>query len=186
MVGYLALLPLAFNLAVLTGVRAAGPETSLIISNMAVNPDGFQRNAVVVNSSVVGPVITGQKGDTFKINVVNNLNDPEMERTTTIHWHGLTQDYTNWADGTASVTQCPIAPGAEFLYEFNAHHAGTFWYHSHLSTQYCDGLRGAFVVYDPEDPHRDLYDVDDESTVISLTDWYHTSAKKISTTAHFG
>ena len=38
---------------------------------------------------------------------------------------------------------------------------GTFWYHSHLSTQYCDGLRGAFVVYDPEDPHKLLYDVDD-------------------------
>ncbi len=38
---------------------------------------------------------------------------------------------------------------------------GTFWYHSHLSTQYCDGLRGAFVVYDPADPYADLYDVDD-------------------------
>ena len=37
---------------------------------------------------------------------------------------------------------------------------GTFWYHSHLSTQYCDGLRGPIVVYDPEDPHADLYDID--------------------------
>ena len=54
---------------------------------------------------------------------------------------------------------------------------GTFWYHSHLSTQYCDGLRGAMVVYDPEDPHADLYDVDDESTVITLTEWYHTAAR---------
>lgn len=23
----------------------------------------------------------------------------------------------------------------------------SYWYHSHLSTQYCDGLRGAFIVY---------------------------------------
>jgi len=23
----------------------------------------------------------------------------------------------------------------------------SFWYHSHLSTQYCDGLRGAIVIY---------------------------------------
>ncbi|KAF5368806.1 hypothetical protein D9757_012283 [Collybiopsis confluens] len=38
--------------------------------------------------------------------------------------------------------------------------------------QYCDGLRGAFVVYDPEDPYADLYDVDDASTVITLEDWY--------------
>ena len=51
------------------------------------------------------------------------------------------------------------------------------------------------VVYDPNDPHADLYDVDDgerslhfdvlrsqadhwaESTVITLSDWYHTAAK---------
>ena len=38
---------------------------------------------------------------------------------------------------------------------------GTYWYHSHYSTQYCDGLRGPLVIYDPEDPLADLYDVDD-------------------------
>lgn len=39
--------------------------------------------------------------------------------------------------------------------------SGTYWYHSHLATQYCDGLRGPLVVYDPDDPNKDLYDVDD-------------------------
>lgn len=29
------------------------------------------------------------------------------------------------------------------------------------ATQYCDGLRGPIVVYDPNDPFADLYDVDD-------------------------
>ena len=38
---------------------------------------------------------------------------------------------------------------------------GTFWYHSHESVQYCDGLRGPMVIYDHDDPHKDLYDVDD-------------------------
>lgn len=69
-------------------------------------------------------------------------------------------------DGTSSVTQCPITAGSSFLYDFPVpDQAGTFWYHSHLSTQYCDGLRGPFVVYDGidgvNDPHRALYDVDD-------------------------
>jgi len=41
------------------------------------------------------------------------------------------------------------------------HFQGTFWYHSHFSNQYCDGLRGAFVVRDPEDPYANLYDIDD-------------------------
>ena len=76
------------------------------------------------------------------------------------------------------VSQCPISAGNSFLYDFTATgQAGTFWYHSHLSTQYCDGLRGPMVVYDPNDPHLDLYDFDNETTVITLSDWYHTAAR---------
>jgi FtsP/CotA-like multicopper oxidase with cupredoxin domain len=37
---------------------------------------------------------------------------------------------------------------------------GTFWYHSHFNNQYCDGLRGAFIIDDPDDPHKSLYDID--------------------------
>jgi iron transport multicopper oxidase len=60
-----------------------------------------------------------------------------------------------------------------------------------------DGLRGPIVIYDPEDPHRGLYDVDDgqivcfpvnderrlilciESTVITLSDWYALTRRQI-------
>jgi iron transport multicopper oxidase len=74
----------------------------------------------------------------------------------------MLQSRTNWADGGAFVNQCPIATGNSFLYNFTpTNQAGTFWYHSHLSTQYCDGLRGPMVIYDPNDPHASLYDVDD-------------------------
>lgn len=38
---------------------------------------------------------------------------------------------------------------------------GTYWYHSHFQAQYCDGLRGPLVIYDPDDPQANLYDVDD-------------------------
>lgn len=177
-------LPILFSSAAL--VRAAGPITSLVLTTSIVSPDGFHRKGITINESFIGPTITGKINDDFKINVINQLNDPDIERTTTVHWHGLTQDFTNWADGVASVTQCPIAPNASFLYEFKAHHAGTFWYHSHLSSQYCDGLRGPFIVYDDNDPHKALYDVDDESTIITLTDWYHGLAKNISATISFG
>ncbi|KAF8517052.1 Cupredoxin, partial [Hysterangium stoloniferum] len=33
-------------------------------------------------------------------------------------------------------------------------------------------------IYDPEDPHKGLYDLEDRNTIITLTDWYHESAKK--------
>ena len=80
------------------------------------------------------------------------------------------------------MNQCPIIPGDVFQYKFNVPDQavcyecivairmdeftsclsqGTFWYHSHFSNQYCDGLRGALVVRDPQDPHAGLYDVDD-------------------------
>jgi len=28
----------------------------------------------------------------------------------------------------------------------------------YLGVQYCDGIRGGFVIYDDEDPHRSMYD----------------------------
>jgi iron transport multicopper oxidase len=78
-------------------------------------------------------------------------------------------------DGVDGVTQCPIAPQDSFLYNFKVDQVGTYWYHSHfgmfaiirktwneLSTfsgvQYCDGVRGALVIYDPDDPLKSEYD----------------------------
>ncbi|KAJ7211771.1 laccase [Mycena pura] len=100
-----------------------------------------------------------------------------MRRSTSIHWHGFFQARTSGMDGPSFVNQCPIAPGASFDYVFDtAGQTGNYWYHSHLSTQYCDGLRGALVVYDPHDPLAYLYDVDDDSTIITLAEWYHVLA----------
>ncbi|RXW17053.1 hypothetical protein EST38_g8806 [Candolleomyces aberdarensis] len=144
---------------------AIGPVATVHIANQNISPDGFARSAVLAGAtpstlSFPGPVIIGNKGSTFLLNVVDALTDATMLRTTSIHWHGFFQAGSAWADGPAGVTQCPIAPGHSFLYKFQAkNQAGTFWYHSHHLSQYCDGLRGAMVVYDPADPHRSLYHV---------------------------
>ncbi|KAJ7465608.1 laccase 2 precursor [Mycena latifolia] len=159
----------------LSGTYAAiGPVGDLQIVNKDVSPDGYSRSAVLVNGVLPGPLIVGNKSDNFRLNVHDLLRDTTMLTDTSIHWHGLFQKGTNWADGPSFVTRCaPITPNNSFLYDFKVpDQAGTFWYHSHLSTQYCDGLRGPLVVYDPTDPHRHLY----ESTVITLADWYHYPA----------
>ncbi|KAG6827038.1 laccase [Tricholoma furcatifolium] len=158
-----------------------GPQSNMYIVNEYIAPDGFNRSAVLAatatNASFPGPLITANKGDNFQINVIDQLTDTTMLTSTSIHWHGFFQKNSSWADGPAFVNQCPIAPGYSFLYDFSIpDQAGTFWYHSHLSTQYCDGLRGPIVVYDPNDPYLSMYDVDDETTVITLADWYHTPA----------
>ncbi|KAG6906721.1 hypothetical protein DXG01_012436 [Tephrocybe rancida] len=171
-----------------------GPVGDLVVSNKVIAPDGIPRSSVLAGGTFPGPVISGKKvgsrdlrnapmidlkpqGDRFTLNVTNSLTDPTMLRATTIHWHGIFQNGTNIADGPAMVTQCPIIPDDYFVYDFNVYdQAGTFWYHSHYSTQYCDGLRGAFVIYDDDDPYQDLYDIDDESTIITLADWYREVA----------
>ncbi|KAG1810914.1 laccase [Suillus subaureus] len=149
-------------LCVLTSCAVTiGPVADLVIVNAQVSPDGFVKSAVLAGDTLPGPIITGQKGDTFKINVTNHLNDETMLTGTSIHWHGLFQRHSNQMDGTAFVTQCPISPGHSFLYEFNTgDQVGTYWYHSHYGVRYCDGLRGALIIYDPHDPYRFLYDID--------------------------
>ncbi|KAG7443731.1 laccase [Guyanagaster necrorhizus] len=177
------LLTLTLFLASSRGQRQGtiGPVGDLVVSNGNVNPDGFERLAALANSQIDGALITGNKGDTFQINVINQLDNNTILQSTSIHWHGLFQKGTGWADGPAFVNQCPIVKGDSFLYTFDsAEQAGTFWYHSHLATQYCDGLRGPLIIYDPNDPHADLYDVDDDSTsILTLSDWYHTPAKQL-------
>jgi iron transport multicopper oxidase len=153
---------------------AIGPTANLEISNAELAPDGFSRSTVLAGGTFPGPLIQGNLDDNFSINVTDLLTDTSMNVGTSVHWHGLFQHTTNYVDGPSFVTQCPIVPTNSFVYNFQAlNQAGTFWYHSHFLNQYCDGLRGALVIYDPDDPHATLYDFDDESTVITLADWYH-------------
>jgi len=74
---------------------------------------------------------------------------------TAIHWHGLLQKATPYMDGTPGVVQCPIAPGSEFTYRFQADLYGTTWWHSHYSSQYGSGLFGPMVIYGPKNKDYD-------------------------------
>ncbi|KAF7342559.1 Laccase A [Mycena sanguinolenta] len=140
-------------------LASIGPTADLTLTNGGVAPDGFTRQAVLVNGQAPGPLIVANKGDEFNLNVIDQLTNGTMLLSTSIHWHGFFQPNNSWADGVAFVTQCPIAANNSFLYTFPTNdQAGTFWYH----------------IYDPDDPHADLYDVDDDSTVITLADWCNT------------
>ncbi|KAG1766727.1 laccase 2 precursor [Suillus placidus] len=159
-------------------------NTQLVISNAKVAPDDFVNDAIVVNGNYPGPVLTAVKGERFQINVTNVLVDGSMNRSTSIHWHGIKQHSSNEMDGAVMVTQCPIASGHSFMYDFTpANQSGTFWYHSHFALQYCQGLRGPMVIYDPLDPHLDMYDVDDISTILTILDWYHVNAYDVPASA---
>ncbi|KAH7914601.1 laccase [Hygrophoropsis aurantiaca] len=159
-----------------------GPISELPIVNRLISPDGFERSTTLAGGIFPGPLIQANKGDHFHINVVNELTDLSMPLVTSVHWHGLKQHESSWADGVSFVTQCPVPSHDSFLHKFHVPtQTGTYWYHSHFSTQYCDGLRGPLVIYDPHDPLAHMYDVDDESTVITLADWYHVPSPILNT-----
>ena len=109
---------------------------------------------------VPGPEIRVRQGDTVRVLARNGLDQP-----TTVHWHGIR--LPNAMDGVPDLTQEAIPPGGEFLYEFEAVDAGSFWYHPHVnSTEQQDrGLAGALIVEEKE-PIR----VDRDVTWV-LDDW---------------
>jgi FtsP/CotA-like multicopper oxidase with cupredoxin domain len=97
------------------------------------------------NAQSPGPTLRLKRGEKTRILVKNQLPQP-----LTVHWHGLR--IANSMDGVPQLTQAPIQPGDEFLYEFTPPDAGTFWYHSHVNTaeQVGRGLYGALIVEEPE------------------------------------
>lgn len=94
------------------------------------------------NKQLPGPTIRAKEDERVRITVKNQL--PEA---TAVHWHGL--DVPNAMDGVPHVTQDPIMPGGEFVYEFTIKNKpGTYMYHSHQNTieQIPKGLYGLFIV----------------------------------------
>lgn len=90
---------------------------------------------------------------------------------TSIHFHGVRQNYTNQMDGVPSVTQCPIAPGDSFTYTWRATQYGSSWYHSHFSVQAWDGILGGIIINGPATANYD-----EDLGNLFLNDWSHETA----------
>ncbi|KAI4354524.1 hypothetical protein L6164_003377 [Bauhinia variegata] len=87
------------------------------------------KSIVTVNGQFPGPRIIAREGDRLVIKVVNHV-----QYNVTIHWHGIRQLRSGWADGPAYITQCPIQTGQTFVYNFTiTGQRGTLWWHAHIS-----------------------------------------------------
>ncbi|KAL1804662.1 hypothetical protein ACET3Z_027730 [Daucus carota] len=83
---------------------------------------------VTVNGRFPGPTLTAREGDTVLVKVVNHV-----KYNVSIHWHGIRQLRTGWADGPAYITQCPIQPGQNYIYNFTiTGQRGTLLWHAHI------------------------------------------------------
>ncbi|KAF6163064.1 hypothetical protein GIB67_001392 [Kingdonia uniflora] len=99
------------------------------VGNRTVHKLCEKQVITVVNGRLPGPIIRVHEGDELIILVLNN-----SPYNLTIHWHGIFQIRSQWSDGPAYVTQCPILPGNSYTYRFKIiGQEGTLWWHAHFS-----------------------------------------------------
>ncbi|CAN6469915.1 unnamed protein product [Victoria cruziana] len=84
---------------------------------------------ITVNGQFPGPTLEVRNGDTLVITAIN-----KSKYNVTLHWHGIGQLRTAWADGPEFITQCPIKPEGRYTYRFTIQgEEGSLWWHAHSS-----------------------------------------------------
>lgn len=145
---------------------------------ITANPDGTAEvdDVIACNGEYPWPNLRVNKGDRVIVELYNGLGTAN----TSVHFHGLFQHETNQFDGVPGLTQCQIPPGETLIYNFTVpDQVGSFWYHSHTKGQYMDGMRGAFIIQDPDNPYADQYE---EEVIINLSEWYHDNITALTKT----
>ncbi|GAA0155949.1 oxidase [Lithospermum erythrorhizon] len=126
---------LAMSIALLTlfvisgYVQCATKHYDFNIQMQTVTRLCHTKSIVTVNGKFPGPRIVAREGDNLLIKVTNHVTD-----NITIHWHGIRQLRSGWADGPAYITQCPIQTGQSYVYNYTiTGQRGTLWWHAHIS-----------------------------------------------------
>ncbi|CAI1863412.1 hypothetical protein SEUBUCD646_0B06020 [Saccharomyces eubayanus] len=136
-----------------------GGRTHVIEFNVASKYTPDKRRIISINghNGTFGPEIRVKAGDTLNLKLVNWIcSEQEAGQedaiwrhycSTALHFHGVVP-LRNEYDGIPDLTQPTIGYGESYWYNFTIDKStcGTFWYHSHSSVQYGDGLRGAMII----------------------------------------
>ena len=136
-------------------------EYTLEVAPATISIGGRKITTWAYNGVLPGPELRVTEGDTLRVTVKNRLQKSEG---TSIHWHGV--PLVNAMDGVPGATQKAIARGQDFVYEFVAPTAGTYFYHSHVGLQLDRGLYGPLIIESIHEPKN--YDQD---ITLVLDDW---------------
>nr|TKR91711.1 hypothetical protein D5086_0000221560 [Populus alba] len=128
---------------------------------------------VTVNGQFPGPTLVAREDDTVLVKVVNHV-----KYNVSIHWHGVRQLRTGWADGPAYITQCPIQPGQSFVYNFTVTgQRGTLLWHAHILWLRAT-VHGAIVIL----PKRGVpypFPTPRREKVIILGEWWKSDVEAV-------
>ncbi|HEV2402106.1 MAG TPA: multicopper oxidase family protein, partial [Candidatus Sulfotelmatobacter sp.] len=136
------------------------------VSEVQVAPRHAYRTWVY-DGKFPGAEIRVKEGDRLRI-VVDN----ELPEGTTVHWHGVR--VPNPMDGVPGLTQQPIKPGENFVYDYVAAPTGTYIYHAHAGLQLDRGLMGPLIIEEKQ-PHISY----DRDYVIVLDDFLPDAPKPL-------
>ncbi|KAI8016675.1 Laccase-7 [Camellia lanceoleosa] len=124
---------LVFLLACALALLATSLSSAVVVEHSFEVKDitikRLSQNQVIttVNGGLPGPTILVHEGDTLVVHVFN-----KSPYNVSIHWHGIFQRLSAWADGPEYATQCPIRPGNSYTYRFHiTGQEGTLWWHAH-------------------------------------------------------
>ncbi|KAL8509175.1 hypothetical protein ACS0TY_016386 [Phlomoides rotata] len=128
---------------------------------------------VTVNGQFPGPTIYAREDDNVLIKVVNHV-----KYNVSIHWHGIRQIRTGWADGPAYITQCPIQPGQSYVYNFTiTGQRGTLLWHAHILWLRAT-VHGALVIL-PKLGVPYPFPKPDHERVIVLAEWWKSDTEAV-------
>jgi FtsP/CotA-like multicopper oxidase with cupredoxin domain len=149
---------------------ADGEHIALDAREITRTLEGREQRMYAYNGSIPGPLLRVRQGSFATVEFKNNLPEP-----TTIHWHGLRQDYRD--DGVPDVSQAPVQPGRQHTYTLRFPDAGVFWYHPHVreDRQQDLGLYGVIIV----EPADGAWPAADKEAVLVLDDLLLDDAGRI-------
>ncbi|KAA0045057.1 hypothetical protein IC582_020348 [Cucumis melo] len=131
------------------------------------------KQIVTVNGKFPGPTIYAREDDTVLINVVNHV-----QYNLSIHWHGVRQLRTGWADGPAYITQCPIPSGQSYLYNFTVTgQRGTLLWHAHILWLRAT-VHGALVIL-PKLGVPYPFPAPNKEVVVVLAEWWKSDTEAV-------
>ncbi|KAL8093715.1 laccase-12-like [Apium graveolens] len=123
-------------------------------------------NTITVNGQFPGPTLEINNGDTLEVKVTN-----KARYNVTVHWHGVRQMRTAWADGPEFITQCPIRPGQSYTYRFTVQgQEGTLWWHAHSSWLRAT-VYGALIIH-PKEGDSYPFPKPKRETPILMGEWW--------------
>ncbi|KAJ0020405.1 hypothetical protein Pint_32787 [Pistacia integerrima] len=131
------------------------------------------KSMVTVNGKFPGPRVIAREGDRVVVKVVNHV-----PNNISIHWHGVRQLQSGWADGPSYITQCPIQTGQSYVYNFTiVGQRGTLFWHAHFSWLRAT-VYGPLIIL-PRHNASYPFPKPDKQVTIMLGEWFNADPEAV-------